>query len=49
MASYVTGLAATRPAPVARQALDALETEVHRTTRERRTAVATPAQQEETA
>jgi len=49
VASYVTGLAATRPAPVARQALDALETEVHRTTRERRTAVATPAQQEETA
>jgi DNA-binding transcriptional ArsR family regulator len=36
--SYVGGLTATRPAPVTAQALDALETEVRRTTRERRTA-----------
>jgi len=46
VSSYVAGLAANRPAPVTDQALDALETEVRRTTRERRSA-ATP--QEETA
>jgi len=34
--SYVDGLVATRSAPVADQALDALETEVRRTGRERR-------------
>jgi len=47
VASYVAGLAATRPAPVTDQALDALETEVHRTGRERRHTA--PQQQEETA
>jgi DNA-binding transcriptional ArsR family regulator len=34
--AYVAGLASTKPAPVTDQALDALETEVHRTSRERR-------------
>ena len=42
--SYVAGLAAR---PVTEQALDALETEVRRTTRERRTAA--PHEHEETA
>ena len=36
VASYVAGLAATRPRPSREQALDALETEVRRTGRERR-------------
>jgi DNA-binding transcriptional ArsR family regulator len=36
--SYVAGLTATRGAPVTDNALDALETEVRRTGRERRTA-----------
>lgn len=38
VSAYVAGLAATRPAPVTDQALDALATEVRRTSRERRTA-----------
>jgi DNA-binding transcriptional ArsR family regulator len=38
VSSFVAALAATRAAPVTEQALDALETEVRRTTRERRTA-----------
>jgi DNA-binding transcriptional ArsR family regulator len=38
VSSYVAALATTRPAPLTDQALDALETEVRRTTRERRTA-----------
>ena len=46
VASYVADLAATRPAPVTDQALDALETEVHRTGRDRRR---TAPQHEETA
>jgi DNA-binding transcriptional ArsR family regulator len=45
--SYVGGLAATRPAPTTDHALDALETEVRRTTRERRHTP--PHQHEETA
>jgi DNA-binding transcriptional ArsR family regulator len=44
VASYVTGLVAR---PVSEQALDALETEVHRTGRERRRTA--PQQHEETA
>jgi len=47
--AYVAALAATRPAPVGDQALDALETEVRRTTRERRTRSATTTPTEETA
>jgi len=45
--AYVGALAANRPAPVHEQALDALETEVRRTTRERRTrpAATTPAEE----
>ena len=43
VSAYVAGLTAR---PVSDQALDALETEVHRTTRERRT---TPTRHEETA
>jgi DNA-binding transcriptional ArsR family regulator len=48
VSSYVGGLVGPR---VSEQALDALETEVRRTTRERRTAAATPqaTPQEETA
>jgi DNA-binding transcriptional ArsR family regulator len=48
VASYVAGLAATRAAPVTDAALDALETEVRRTGRERRTAPR-EAEHEETA
>ena len=47
--AYVGALAATRTAPVDDQALDALETEVRRTTRERRTRSATATPTEETA
>jgi len=38
--TYVASLTATRPAPLTGPALDALDTEVRRTTRERRTAAA---------
>jgi DNA-binding transcriptional ArsR family regulator len=47
VASYVAGLTAPRPAPVTDQALDALETEVRRTGRERR--LTAPQEHEETA
>jgi DNA-binding transcriptional ArsR family regulator len=48
VAAYVEGLATRRPAPVTENALDALATEVRRTSRERRGA-APETQQEETA
>jgi DNA-binding transcriptional ArsR family regulator len=46
VASYVAGLAATRVGPLSSQALDALETEVRRTARERRS-TARPADEHE--
>jgi DNA-binding transcriptional ArsR family regulator len=48
-ASYVAALAATRAAPVTGQALDALETEVRRTGRERRRTALRQDEHEETA
>ena len=47
--AYVDGLAATRPALIDDHALDALETEVRRATRDRRTRSATTTPTEETA
>ena len=47
--SYVAGLNATHPAPVTSQALDALETEVRRTGRERRRVARPHDEHEETA
>ena len=47
MSSYVAALTANRPAPVTDQALDALETEVRRTGRDRRRTA--PHEHEETA
>lgn len=49
VASYVAGLAVTRAAPVIGQALDALETEVRRTGRERRRSTPREDEHEETA
>lgn len=49
VSSYVAGLAATRAAPVTGQALDALETEVRRTGRERRRTAPRDDEHEETA
>jgi DNA-binding transcriptional ArsR family regulator len=49
VAAYLAGLAANRSAPVSDQALDALETEVRRTTRERQRAVPRKRDHEETA
>ena len=49
VASYVAGLNATHAAPVTSQALDALETEVRRTSRERRRTAPRHDQHEETA
>lgn len=49
VATYVARLAAARPGPVTEQALDALETEVRRTSRERRRAAPRPDEHEETA
>ena len=46
VSSYVAALTANRPAPLGDQALDALETEVRRTVRDRRAA---PHEHEETA
>ena len=49
VASYIAGLASTRAAPVTDQALDALETEVRRTSRERRRTAPSDDEHEETA
>ena len=49
VAAYLAGLEATRTAPVTRQALDALETEVRRTSRERRRTASRTDEHEETA
>jgi hypothetical protein len=49
VASYVDALAVTRAAPVSGQALDALETEVRRTGRERRPIAQRGDEHEETA
>ena len=49
VASYLAGLEATRAAPVTPQSLDALETEVRRTSRERRRTAATTDERQETA
>ena len=49
VAAYLAGLQATRAAPVTSQVLDALDTEVRRTSRERRTAPPLRDDSEETA